>query len=147
MLHRAEQGSIRLLFVAPERLESTGFSAALMRMRVSLVAVDEAHCISEWGHDFRPVYRRIGLLRQSLGAPMMALTATATPKVRRDIVEVLALEDPVRVVGSFDRPNLTWHVERADHHRSKIRALRRHVRSVSGAVVVYAGTRRVVEVI
>ena len=78
---------------------------------------------------------------------MMASTATATPRVRRDIVEVLALEDPVRVVGSFDRPNLTWHVERADHHRSKIRALRRHVRSVSGALVVYAGTRRMVEVI
>ena len=77
----------------------------------------------------------------------MALTATATPKVREDIVDVLGLAKPVRVVGSFDRPNLAWHVERADDHRSKIRILRQMVREEAGAVVAYAGTRRVVEAI
>ena len=147
VLRRAVDGALRLLFVAPERLETVGFSDALDRMRVSLVAVDEAHCISEWGHDFRPSYRRIGLLRQRVHAPFMALTATATPKVREDIIDVLGLMDPVRVVGSFDRPNLSWHIRRADDHRSTVGALRTMVREEKGAVVVYAGTRRVVEAI
>ena len=147
VLRRAVDGTLKLLFVAPERLEGLGFSEALERIRVSLVAVDEAHCISEWGHDFRPSYRRIGRLRQVLKAPFMALTATATSKVRKDICSVLGLVNPVRVVGSFDRPNLSWHVRPADDHRSKVRTLRRMVRGEEGAVVVYAGTRRVVEAI
>jgi len=147
VLRRAVDGKVKLLFVAPERLESAGFVSALERMQVSLVAIDEAHCISEWGHDFRPSYRRIGHLRKGIQAPFMALTATATPKVREDIIAVLGLVSPLRVVGSFDRPNLAWHVERADDHRSKIQSLRRMVRDEKGAVVVYAGTRRVVETI
>ncbi len=147
VLRRAVQGVLKLLFVAPERLESAGFTEALEKIRVSLVAVDEAHCISEWGHDFRPSYRRIGLLRQLLPAPIMALTATATREVREDIISVLGLVSPVRVVGSFDRPNLSWHVRRAEDHRSKARCLRKMVRDELGAVVVYAGTRRVAEAI
>ena len=147
VLREAVDGKVKLLFAAPERLETPGFVEALRTTSVSLVAVDEAHCISEWGHDFRPSYRRIGLLRERLRAPFMALTATATPKVREDIIAVLGLVNPVPVVGSFDRPNLAWHVERAEDHGSKVRVLRRMVREEKGAVVVYAGTRRVVEVI
>ena len=140
-------GGIKLLFVAPERLETPGFMDALGTAVVSLIAVDEAHCISEWGHDFRPSYRRLGVLRRRLAAPVMALTATATPRVRQDILDVLSLERPLRVVGSFDRPNLSWYVERADGHPAKMSAIRRLVRSEVGAVVIYAGTRRVVETI
>ena len=147
VLREAVDGSVKLLFAAPERLETPGFVEALRTTRVSLVAVDEAHCISEWGHDFRPSYRRIGLLRERLRAPFMALTATATPRVREDIIAVLGLVDPVPVVGSFDRPNLAWHMGRAEDHGSKVRVIRRMVREEKGAVLVYAGTRRVVEVI
>ena len=147
VLHDVLSGGIKLLFVAPERLETPGFMDALGAAGVSLIAVDEAHCISEWGHDFRPSYRRLGVLRRKLTAPVMALTATATPRVRQDILDVLSLDRPLRVVGSFDRPNLSWYVERADGHSAKMSAIRRLVRSESGAVVIYAGTRRVVETI
>ena len=147
VLHDVLSGGIKLLFVAPERLETPGFMDALAAAGVSLIAVDEAHCISEWGHDFRPSYRRLGVLRRKFMAPVMALTATATPRVRQDILNVLSLDRPLRVVGSFDRPNLSWYVERADGHSAKMSAIRRLVRSESGAVVIYAGTRRVVETI
>ncbi|MCH7856267.1 MAG: RecQ family ATP-dependent DNA helicase [Gemmatimonadetes bacterium] len=140
-------GGIKLLFVAPERLETPGFMDMLSAARVSLIAVDEAHCISEWGHDFRPSYRRLGVLRRKLTAPVMALTATATPRVRQDILTVLSLKRPLRIVGSFDRPNLGWYVERADGHSAKMSAIRRLVRAEPGAVLIYGGTRRVVETI
>lgn len=140
-------GRIKLLFVAPERLETTGFMDLLGAAGVSLIAVDEAHCISEWGHDFRPSYRRLGVLRRKLAAPMMALTATATPRVRQDILDVLSLDRPLRVVGSFDRPNLGWYVQTADGHSAKMAAIRGLVESERGAAVVYAGTRRAVETI
>ncbi len=147
VLHDVGSGGIKLLFVAPERLETPGFIDTLEKAGVSLIAVDEAHCISEWGHDFRPSYRRLGVLRRKLTAPVMALTATATPKVRQDIQDVLSLDRPLRMVGSFDRPNLGWYVERADGHAAKMAAIRDLVRSEVGAVVIYAGTRRAVETI
>ncbi len=147
VLDDVHNGRIKLLFVAPERLETPGFMDALAKAGVSLIAVDEAHCISEWGHDFRPSYRRLGALRRRLSAPVMALTATATPRVRQDILDVLSLDRPLRVVGSFDRPNLSWYVERADGHPTKMNAIRRLVGAEVGAVVIYAGTRRVVETI
>ena len=140
-------GGIKLLFIAPERLETPGFMDTLGTVGVSLIAVDEAHCISEWGHDFRPSYRRLGVLRRKLTAPVMALTATATPRVRQDIVDVLSLNRPIWVVGSFDRPNLGWYVERADGHSAKMSAIRRLSRSEPGTALIYAGTRRVVETI
>ena len=146
-LHDAVTGGIKLLFVAPERLEPPGFMDALAAARVSLIAVDEAHCISEWGHDFRPSYRRLGVLRRKLTAPVMALTATATPRVREDILAVLSLKRTLKIVGSFDRSNLGWYVEQADGHSAKMSAIRRLVRSEPGAAVIYAGTRRVVETI
>ena len=104
VLHDVLSGGIKLLFVAPERLETPGFMDALAAAGVSLIAVDEAHCISEWGHDFRPSYRRLGVLRRRLTAPVMALTATATPRVREDILAVLSLKRPLRVVGVLRSP-------------------------------------------
>ena len=108
---QAQQGSLKLLYVAPERLSLTGFQHFLTRLKVSFVAVDEAHCISVWGHGFRPDYRKLGELRRGLpGVPFLALTATATERVREDIVEQLHLEQPERFVASFNRANLRYTV-------------------------------------
>ncbi len=110
-LRGLHNGEYRLLYVAPERLMLSGFLSDLQRWQVNLFAVDEAHCISEWGHDFRPEYRQIAELRgQFPRVPLMALTATATERVREDIVKHLALRDPARYVASFNRPNLTYRV-------------------------------------
>jgi len=110
-LRRLHGGEIRLLYVAPERLMLSGFLDDLRRWNVSLIAVDEAHCISEWGHDFRPEYRQLAQLRTLLpGIPIMALTATATDRVRRDIVVQLQLREPGIYAASFNRPNLTYRV-------------------------------------
>jgi len=104
-------GQFRLLYVAPERLMLSGFLDDLKRWNVRLIAVDEAHCISEWGHDFRPEYRQIAELRGHFpGVPIMALTATATGRVREDIVKHLKLREPKCYVASFNRPNLTYRV-------------------------------------
>ena len=104
-------GQYRLLYAAPERLMLSGCLSDLQQWGVNLLAVDEAHCISEWGHDFRPEYRKLAELRQCFpGVPMMALTATATERVRRDIVTLLNLREPRCYVASFNRPNLTYRV-------------------------------------
>jgi ATP-dependent DNA helicase RecQ len=104
-------GKFRLLYVAPERLMLSGFLGDLKRWGVRLIAVDEAHCISEWGHDFRPEYRQLAELRGHFpGVPIMALTATATGRVREDIINHLELRDPSCYVASFNRPNLTYRV-------------------------------------
>jgi ATP-dependent DNA helicase RecQ len=104
-------GEFRLLYVAPERLMLSGFLADLQRWNVRLIAIDEAHCISEWGHDFRPEYRQISQLREFFpDVPFMALTATATGRVREDIVSHLKLREPKCYVASFNRPNLTYRV-------------------------------------
>lgn len=105
------QGDYRLLYVAPERLMLSGFLEDLQRWKVNLFAIDEAHCISEWGHDFRPEYRQLSLLRARFPeVPMMALTATATERVRGDILKQLHLREPGCYVASFNRPNLTYRV-------------------------------------
>lgn len=102
-------GTIKILYVAPERLMKEGFIGFLKGLSVSLIAVDEAHCISEWGHDFRPEYRNISLVRREFpGVPVIALTATATTKVKGDIVRQLAFNDYGAFCGSFDRPNLHY---------------------------------------
>ncbi|HEY5036745.1 MAG TPA: DNA helicase RecQ, partial [Chthoniobacterales bacterium] len=104
-------GEFRLLYVAPERLMLESFIAKVHEWNVAQIAIDEAHCISEWGHDFRPEYRELARLRQFLpNVPLMALTATATERVREDIVRQLKLRDPRIYVASFDRPNLTYSV-------------------------------------
>ena len=139
----AEFGRYRLLYVAPERLQSDVFLARAARLKVSLLAVDEAHCISEWGHHFRPSYLQIAQAYPLLGnPPVVAVTATATPEVRRDIVEHLALRDPEVFVKGFDRPNLVWSLFRTENKRETVGSV---LEGVPGSGIVYAATRRGVE--
>ena len=143
---RARDGSLRMLYLAPERLEAGRTLQKLVDIGVSLLAVDEAHCISEWGHDFRPSYRRIGLIRDRLGAPQtVALTATATPDVRRDIVRQLALRDAEIVVAGFDRINLTYQVKPVRTQPEKDIAAIALLRATEAPAIVYAPTRKAVE--
>ena len=108
---QAQRGDLKILYLAPERLALPDFRGFLKALDVSLVAVDEAHCISEWGHDFRPDYRTLGDLRRSMATvPFIALTATATERVRHDIVSQLGLKEPQQFIASFDRPNLRYEV-------------------------------------
>ena len=139
----AEFGQYDLIYVAPERFESDLFQARAERLRVALLAVDEAHCVSEWGHHFRPAYLQIPKARALLGdPPTLAVTATATPPVRRDVIRHLALRDPVQIAQGFDRPNLVWSVFRVDNKRGKAHDV---LRGVPGSGIVYAATRRGVE--
>ncbi|HEX8743586.1 MAG TPA: ATP-dependent DNA helicase RecQ [Thermoleophilaceae bacterium] len=141
-LAAAARGELRLLYVAPERFSSPGFFERLAAVRIGLFVVDEAHCVSQWGHDFRPDYFRLGDAARKLGAAgIVASTATATPQVAADVVRRLALRDPVRVTTGFDRPNLAFAVARPAPHEKRrmvVEALRR-----DGALpaIVYAGTR------
>ncbi|MFQ5569981.1 MAG: ATP-dependent DNA helicase RecQ [Rhodothermales bacterium] len=139
----AEFGRYRLLYLAPERLQSEVFLARAGRLEVSLLAVDEAHCISEWGHHFRPSYLQIAQVRRMLGnLPTLAVTATATPEVRLDIVEHLALHDPAIIVKGFDRPNLVWSIFRTENKQERVQSV---LHSVNGSGILYAATRRNVE--
>jgi ATP-dependent DNA helicase RecQ len=137
----------RLLYVSPERLVgegSQGFRRLLAQCGVRFIAIDEAHCISQWGHDFRPEYRQLGLLRDEFpGVALHAFTATATERVRRDIVSELRLEAPVVLVGSFDRPNLIYRVlRRGNLHHQLTEVLGRHEHE---AGIIYCLSRREVE--
>ncbi len=133
---RLTGGALKLLFVAPERLVQPGFFAELAQFGLSSLVVDEAHCISHWGHDFRPEYRRVGELRAARPElPIQAFTATATREVRRDIVAQLGLREPVELVGDFDRPNLTYRfLPRGDSLAQVLAVIRRHA---SEAGIVY----------
>jgi ATP-dependent DNA helicase RecQ len=143
-LERVAQGEVRLLYVAPERFASPAFAAAVSRMQVGLFVVDEAHCVSQWGHDFRPDYFTLADAALRVGArATMALTATATPAVADDIARRLALDDPVRVTTGFDRPNLSFAVVRCATTLDKERRLAAAL-AEPGALpaIVYAGTRK-----
>ena len=145
-LARAIRGEVKLLYVAPERFDAGTTAERLRDAGVSLLAVDEAHCISEWGHDFRPSYLRIAQVRERLGSPTtIALTATATPHVRRDIVTQLALESPTTIITGFDRKNLTYHVVPTRTDQDKDDALVHLLKQHEGLSVVYASTRKAVE--
>jgi ATP-dependent DNA helicase RecQ len=144
-LEAARSGALDIVFVAPERLELEAFRSVLADSDVRLLAIDEAHCISEWGHDFRPSYRRIGAVRGLLRCPTLALTATATPSVRADIVETLGMSDALSVVRSFDRPNLSWSVLPGGSARQRASETYRILRRSPGCAVVYAPTRRSVD--
>src|ERR671927_1267280 len=110
-VEQAVAGHVRLLYVAPERFASPGFLDRIRRARIGLFVVDEAHCVSQWGHDFRPEYFRLADAARWLGAQaLVAFTATATPRVAADIASRLGLRDPVRVATGFDRPNLSFAV-------------------------------------
>lgn len=141
-LASVERGLVRLLYLAPERFGAADLQSALQRRGVGLLAVDEAHCISEWGHEFRPSFRRIaaGAARFD-GLQVVALTATATPAVRRDIVAQLGMRAPRIVVGGFDRPNLFYAVRQCRDDDAKRAALRQSLRDEPGLAVVYASTR------
>ncbi|MGH9857077.1 MAG: RecQ family ATP-dependent DNA helicase, partial [Acidobacteriota bacterium] len=110
------QGDYRLLYLSPERLMLPGFLATIKNWNPGLIAIDESHCISEWGHDFRPEYRKLAELRPAFPeVPVIALTATATPRVRQDIVDHLRLKNPAIYTASFNRPNLSYSVLPKDH--------------------------------
>ena len=143
-LERLSRGDFRIIYVAPERLRSVPFLKALRTQTVSLLAVDEAHCISEWGHDFRPDYLYIAQARIALGNPLTAaLTATATPKVQKDIICLLGLKDATCIVTGFNRPNLSFNVCYTNGIPAKLRALSELISSCEpGAVILYTGTRR-----
>jgi ATP-dependent DNA helicase RecQ len=146
-LVRAQRGELKMLYVAPERFDVGATAERLKAIGIALLAVDEAHCISEWGHDFRPSYRRVGDVRQRLGnPPTIALTATATPVVREDIARILDLQDPEVIVTGFDRPNLSYGVIAAKNDREKDAVILNLLREVDeGTAVVYASTRKTVE--
>jgi ATP-dependent DNA helicase RecQ len=137
-------GGVQLLYLAPERLVMDGFLERLQRAAPAFFAVDEAHCISQWGHDFRPEYRQLRVLRRAFpGLAVHAYTATATPRVRGDIVAELQLENPTVLVGSFDRPNLIYRVRpRTDRLAQVVAAIQRH-RGQAG--IVYCIRRSEVE--
>src|SRR4051794_397832 len=137
-----EAGQYDLVYVAPERFRSPRFVETITRVRPALLAVDEAHCISEWGHDFRPDYARIGQARRQIGSPpCIALTATATDLVRRDIADQLDLRDPAQFVTGFDRPNLSYAVVDARRDADKLDALTRALKRSPGPAIVYASSR------
>ena len=141
---RLRAGELRLLFTAPERLFGSGLLDTLATVGVRRFAIDEAHCISQWGHDFRPEYRQLANLRERFPeASMHAFTATATPRVREDIASQLTLRNPETLVGIFDRPNLTYRVvPRTDKTRQTLEVLGRHAGEAS---IIYCISRRETE--
>ncbi len=132
-------GDVKFLYVAPERLATEAFRLRVERMKVSLLAVDEAHCISQWGYDFRPSYLRIAELREKLpGVPVLALTASATKLVAEDIMRHLRFAEPHILRSSFARPNLSYSVRRTDDKNGQLLRL---VQNVPGSGIVYVRTR------
>jgi len=141
-------GRCRLLYVSPERLVGDGGPSLwrlLKQANLKFIAIDEAHCISQWGHDFRPDYRRLAGFRAELGVPAAAFTATATPDVRADIAVQLGLRDPLDLITGFERTNLTLAVEACRSREEKAAALSRLVAEMGPPGIVYAATRKTVE--
>ena len=148
VLDAATTGRLALLYCAPERLASLTRRLVAARTAVALLAIDEAHCITEWGNEFRPVYRRLGVFRAQLGhPPTIALTGSATPAARADILKVLRIPDAHVVVTSFDRPNLVFATQRVRTDRERFTLIRARAREGDGATLVYAPTRRLTELI
>lgn len=145
VMEKANGGEYKLLYIAPERLDTEGFRGLLTGIDISLVAVDEAHCVSEWGHDFRPSYTKIADMITKLDKrPVVtAFTATATPRVKEDIEKLLGLENPYVMVTGFDRENLYFQV---DKPTDKFRFLMEYIRKNNGSSgIVYCSTRKTVE--
>jgi ATP-dependent DNA helicase RecQ len=141
-LRRAAAGDLRLLYVAPERFASPGFLEAMRDVRIGLFVVDEAHCVSQWGHDFRPDYFRLADAARYLGAgSIVASTATATPRVALDIARRLGLDDPLKVATGFDRPNISFAVARPPQHLKRKLIAQALAEPDALPAIVYAGTR------
>src|SRR5438132_8875359 len=148
ILDGAVRGDLRILYCAPERLAALVRPLSRAGRRVSLLAVDEAHCIVEWGNEFRPVYRRLDRFRYLLGDPVtIALTGSATPGTRSEILQVLRIPHAETVLTSFDRPNLVFRVERVRDDRERLAGLRPLVRVPGGSSIVYAPTRRLTQLL
>ena len=148
VLDAASNGRLALLYCAPERLGSLTHRLGAGATRVRLLAIDEAHCITEWGNEFRPVYRRLGMFRSLLGRPpTIALTGSATRAARADILHVLRIPDAHVVVTSFDRPNLAFAVHRVRDDRERFAVIRERVRDGPGAALIYTPTRRLTELV
>ena len=146
-ISRMRAGEYKLVYVAPERFRAPSFMEAIGEVKIALFAVDEAHCLSQWGHDFRPEYMRLGKALDALGRPQaIALTATATPVVRKDILGVLALRDPFETVSGFSRPNLSLAITQVDKHRQKYDRLKEIVAEWKTGIVYCATRKRVEEV-
>jgi len=138
--------SYKIIYISPERLRNGPFMKALKKCPISLVAVDEAHCISVWGHDFRPDYLRIGQALEWLGRPQtIGLTATATERVREDIVQQLRLRAPRQFITGFDRKNLFFEVSHVKSGKEKLLLMKRRLENLQGGAIVYTGTRNNVE--
>jgi ATP-dependent DNA helicase RecQ len=142
-LRALADGQHKIVLVAPERLRNGPFREALTRVSLSLLAVDEAHCLSQWGHDFRPDYLRLTDARREFNVPVtLALTATATPRVQDDIVRLLGLPRAERLVAGFNRPNLSFEVFSTPSVQDKLNFLRDFLGDSEGAGIIYTGTRR-----
>ncbi|MEM9943362.1 MAG: RecQ family ATP-dependent DNA helicase [Planctomycetota bacterium] len=136
-------GQYKLIYIAPERLRSSSFKRAVQKADVQLLAIDEAHCISQWGHDFRPDYARLGKFRKLIGNPQtVALTATATELVQQDIAKILELENPAKFVTGFARSNLHLSVIAPNGNLEKEKQLIRYLKQHQGCGIVYASTRK-----
>ena len=141
-LNNAAYGDFKFLYVSPERLGTPLFRTYLQEMKVSFIVVDEAHCISQWGYDFRPDYLQIGRIREMVDAPVIALTATATPQVADDIMERLGFEEKCLVKSGFERPNLSYIVRRSE---DKLGQMLNICSSVAGTGIVYVRSRKKTE--
>lgn len=145
-LSNLEQGELEFLFLAPEQFNKAETLEQLQAAQISLFVVDEAHCISEWGHDFRPAYLRLGTVIEALGHPrILALTATAAPPVRSEILSRLKMQNPQVIVRGFDRPNLWLAVDRFEEEREKQQALLAMVTAAEKPGIVYVSTRKKAE--
>ena len=137
-LNNAAYGDYKFLYLSPERLQTQFFKAYLSVLNISFIVVDEAHCISQWGYDFRPQYLQIGELRSQVNAPVIALTATATPLVAQDIMERLKFKEPNLLQSGFERPNLSYIVRKTQDKLGQIRSV---AEGVPGSGIVYVRSR------
>ena len=140
VMDKAGNGELKIIYIAPERLSVPGFEDFLHALCINVIAIDEAHCISQWGHDFRPDYRNLTVLRENFpGVPIIALTATATEEVREDIVKQLSLNNPKMFISSFNRPNLSYEVlPKKDSFNSILELVMLHKNS---SVIIYCFSR------